>query len=336
MYLKSCIDGQCEYFKDVNEFYQYAAIVMYVNEFSKPITSFQRYRADWVPTFTAEDTNVYEEIISLPNGSEVWSTVRGVIQTQVDKSYNPSIPHATPDSLYYYLACWMTIKDVTALEPLLHEVGIHLPTDASDRRDVIETLIGKPGASSDIGGGEFRWMPPKDMRVTRAFTDSIEQGYSRWEPFFELALMRVSNLLDDAFNTFGVSFDDYVTMFRGVSKPSDYKGLWYDTDDTPITNRWIRELPASVRSTSGRQDIALSFCEQNPSCVLYVFRVAAGMKLIQPSTLVRKDHHVYAEDEYLLPRGCTYSLLRQRKEFMNGHSVHVLEVAVGPPSSDSD
>ena len=335
LYLKSCKYGICEYLNNVDEFYQYAAIVMYANQFSDPITRFQRHTAAGFPTFTAKDTDVYNIILQQPNGSEAWSKIEPYIQRTVDDEYNTGTLPPGPDDLYYYLVCWMTMRNVPGLEPLLHEVGTDLPTDAEDERYIIEELIRKPDGWNE--DPEFPWKPPNDKLVTRAFLDSIKQdynrwNYSRWKPLCELALMRVSSLLDAAFDTFGSAFEEVITTFRGVSKPYLYRGLWYNEDTTPSTNRWLQALPAPVLSTSGRRDQARGFCHKDPSCVLYVFRVPAGMKVIQPSKVIRMGHGGFKEDEYVFPRGCTYELLRQTKETMNGHTVHVLEVAVGRPS----
>ena len=97
VYPKSCKYGRCEYFNSVSEFYRYAALVMYANEFSNPITRFQRHTALGFPTFTARDTLVYDLVMQLPNGSEVWSKVEPAIQQQLDNAYGTEIRPPTSD-----------------------------------------------------------------------------------------------------------------------------------------------------------------------------------------------------------------------------------------------
>ena len=315
-----------EYFNDVTEFYQYAAVVMYVNQFSSPIVRYQRREFKDFPTFTPEDTEAYDTVIQLPNGADLWAKVRTAIQNHIDDRYTSKLLFPAPDDVYYYIACWLTMPDIPGLEPLLHELGIELPVDAMDRRDAVDQIIGKPGALD-----ERPWHPPAAMRLSMKAFNSMVAHQDRWTPFFELALARVSSLLDDAFETFGSELTEDFVTFRGVSKPSMYKGLWYNEDDSPITHRWLQALPASVVSSSIDREVALLFCERNPSCVLYVFRMSAGMRLIRPETLLQRAHGGYSEREYLIPRGCSYELVEQHKETANGHDVHVCEVLVRPP-----
>lgn len=309
------------------DLYEYAAVVMYANNFFLDITTFERRVSNVVPVFTPEDTTLYDDIIHTPNGSKVWSQVRPTVQLAIDERYTPGRRPIYFNTAHYYLLCWTTLRTPPSeLTTLLSRFDIVLPSDHESKADAVRGLLAKPVEPTQ-GGSTNPWRPPPNMAVSEEFVHSL-YGDREWEGLFDTALSRASELLDGAFDSLGTALRADTTVYRGISKPSDYKGLWYDRNDDPVADRWVQSLSASVVSTSEKRSTAIKFCTENKDCVLYVFHLPAGMRTIQPSNLLLRSDHGHGEDEHILRRGCTFKLLNQYKQKFGGTRVHVLEVAV--------
>ena len=309
---------------DDQEFYEYAAVVMYVKEFFFPITAFQRLTSEDFPVFVPEDTYTHTTIMQLENGASVWEVVRPGIQVQIDESYTPQRVRPQVSDAAYYVACWLTLPNVDAqLAQLLSDFSIRLPTDPGEKTQAIDSILSRANVGMEesaplYGTGSLQWFGNDFV---------LALNKPEFEPFVKSALERASKLLDGAFQSLGKPLTAETTVYRGVTKPK-MPGLWYDENEEPIVDTCVASMSASLLSTSTKRAVAADFCKTfDRPCILYKIHLPAGVRVLRPPQIVKRQHGGHpGEEEIILPQGCKFEVLRQYKVQEASRAEHVIEL----------
>ena len=279
----------------------YAAIVLYAKSMSRFILQMNREKPDATRLFkerTERSGTVWTEAIRQilqdtldQQELAVWNVLMGYEQT-----------HHWMAALFLFLNSTDMPEVTTELQPYMH-----VPENDEERRALIEDLLKYDGSFTD--GPKITYL---DNKLLNAMYEGRVVG-------FDIALrkrlaLNLDHLLDNGVRMFGVTLDAPITLFRADDRP----GLYEITDISTA----LRELSATVVSTSTRHDIDTLFCKTYstagaPPCIVYKFHIASGTNvlpvtvdhpLLEAPLIDRKFLPYSMEEEVLLPKQLTYEL----------------------------
>lgn len=307
----------------------YAVVVMYAKELFYDFTNFQRRQSGLIPEVRIEDTETYNALIQSPNGDVLWNNVKEhmtkLFNDIYKRDYSTQVSLAT---FHYFIVLFLSLKNIDSdLHDLFKKNNIELPTDRDTRRETIIRILRRPNFSSD-DGAQSKWWKSEKIRGSDEILRDMDTP--AWAPYINEALCRASELMDSAFSIFGRTITEPVKVYRAVRKDDPWGGVFYQTvNDTkiPKIDTWNRTLPSSVLSTSFDLRIALQFCRSDQNCVVYIFTLQPGLKVLPLTTfksieqwgqpLVQPEFDPHGEEEVLLPRGAVFTNIDDEPQRVN-------------------